>query len=60
MDVVAAFIVYVIPALFIIWFMINIVSAQRERNLVAERTRYALKKYRLAQSRQQELHLMNV
>ncbi|WP_199677357.1 hypothetical protein [Lysinibacillus yapensis] len=32
MDIVAAFIFYVIPALFIIWFMVNMVSAQRERN----------------------------
>ncbi|SOC06083.1 hypothetical protein SAMN05880501_104183 [Ureibacillus xyleni] len=34
MEIVVAFIFYVIPALFIIWFMVSIVSAQRERNTI--------------------------
>lgn len=34
LDMIIAFIFYVIPALFIIWFMVSIVSAQRERNAI--------------------------
>jgi hypothetical protein len=34
MGIIAALIFYVIPALFIIWFIVNMVSLQRERNAI--------------------------
>lgn len=36
MSVILAVLYYVLPALFIIWFMVNIVSAQRERNKILQ------------------------
>ncbi len=33
-GIIVSFIFYVIPALFIIWFIVNLVSLQRERNAI--------------------------
>lgn len=34
MEIIASLIFYVTPALFIIWFIVNMVSLQRERNAI--------------------------